>query len=316
MRYRYDHHMHVVSPPMMKMLKEKDLPILLGEDHSAQVILSWLDQAEFQKATILSAAYLWASPHISPPKENVEQLIREENHWTALQQALCPERLRGLMSFSPLDTEAALREMARCDEKEGLKGIKLHFDANGVDLMNPEHLRRVRPVFQEAARRQLPVLLHYGIKDDPEEPGGISPEALDLFLEEIFFKAPGLKMQFAHGIGLFSRDTEASFRRLITRRREHREIAYNVWIDISAALVDQATAEYYEGLLSATPEEEFRRIAERLREFGMERVLFGSDFDASPTLNPRDYSRFVRENLPLSPEEMERLFTNPGPFWE
>ncbi len=183
-------------------------------------------------------------------------------------------------------------------------------------MLNTDHLEQIRPVFREAGRQTLPILLHYGIQDEPESPGSITSQTLDVFMEELLLPHPGLKVQFAHGIGIYSEETKTPFRHLCSLRKARLEIRNRTWTDISATLVDKATERHYDGLLKATPGHDFKRIAERLREFGLDHVLFGSDFYASPTLNPLDYSRFVEANLPLTSVEMEKLFTNPGPFWE
>lgn len=319
MTRRYDHHVHIASPGILEMVRGQDLPgFCAGNDGemTARGVLSWLDRAKIDRAVVISSAFSWSSEAYEVPDGDLEDRIREENTWAADQRALYPERLKCLMSFNPLHTEMALREMARCADELGMDGIKLHFNGNGVNILKPEHLERVRPVFREAARRGLPILLHYGIQNVPNDPGSITPEALDIFVEEILLQSPGLKIQFAHSIGLFSEATEATFHHLTDLRGRNREVAENTWVDISATLVDEATARHYEGILNVTPPQDFKRIAKALRDFGLDHVLFGSDFYVSPTMNPRDYSRFVRENLPLTETEMEAIFTNPGPFWK
>lgn len=314
----YDHHVHVASPKILEVARKQAISELcaeMDEGMTATVVLSWLNRARIDRAIIISSAFNWGSNAYTIPDRELESHIREENSWVAGQRDLCPERLKCLMSFNPLHTEIALHEMARCTDELGMDGVKLHFNNNGVDILNPEHRERVCPVFQEAARRDLPILLHYGIQNAPDKLGSITPEALDLLIEELFLPSPGLRIQFAHGIGLFSETTEAAFRHLTKLRRRNREVAENIWTDISAALVDEVTARHYEGLLNVTPRRDFKRIADALRDFGLDHVLFGSDFYSSPTLNPLDYSRFVRRNLPLAEMEMETLFSNPGPFW-
>lgn len=319
MTHRYDHHMHIASPKILEVVRRQDMPGFCAENDeemTAAAVLSWLDRAGMDRAVVISSAFSWGSNSYTVPDGELEVRIREENSWVAGQRSLCSERLKCLMSINPLHTEMALREIARCTDELGMDGIKLHFNGNGVDILNPEHLERIRPVFGEAARRDLPILLHYGIQNAPDDPGSITPEALDVFVEELLLQSPGLKVQFAHCIGLYSEATESTFRHLIKLRRCHREVAENVWVDISATLVDETTARQYEGILNVTPAQDFKRIAGRLQEFGVDHVLFGSDFYVSPTMNSLDYSRFVRDNLPLTEPEMEMIFTNPGPFWQ
>lgn len=316
--FRYDHHVHIASPKILEEFRRQEIPdFWAGTDDqmTAQGVLSWLDRAGMDRAVILSSGFSWGNPLFALSDEELEARTRAENTWAAAQRNADPDRLKCLMSFHPLHTKSALREMARCRDELGMEGIKLHFNACGVDILDPEHLDRLRPVFREAGRRSLPILLHYGIQDEPNSRGSITPDALDVFMEELLLPHPGLKVQFAHGIGIYSEATETPFRHLCSLRKARPEIRDRTWTDISATLVDEATERHYSGLLKATPGHEFKRIAERLRAFGLDHVLFGSDFYASPTLNPLDYSRFVKANLPLTSVEMEKLFSNPGPFW-
>src|SRR5690606_1519686 len=47
-----------------------------------------------------------------------------------------------------------------CRTELKLDGIKLHHNANQVYLTEPEHLAKVKSVFEYAARHRLPILLH------------------------------------------------------------------------------------------------------------------------------------------------------------
>lgn len=319
----YDNHMHILSPLMIDTIGKE----LCGEmgmdivqepegDRSAYAVVMWLDKAGFTKGTMISSAFTWTTSAMNIPEEETEHRVREENNWAATQQKRYPGRVRSIMSFNPMETEMAIREMDRCSDVLKMGGIKLHFDANKVDLLEPEHVERVRPVFQHAASKGLPLLVHYGIKNNPLDKGSICPEAMDIFFREIFHKSPGLRVQFAHCIGLYSKATEDSFLHLTDIRRRDPLAANNIWVDISAMFVDSITEAYYQGLLPLTRRDDHDRIAQRLRDFGLERVVFGSDYSASPTLNPYDYSNFLREKSSLSESELEGIFSNPGPFWE
>ncbi len=317
---RFDHHMHIASLQVIRALGKQPgvKPRYAGvnpRDSSSLGIVSSLDEAGFDRAVIISAAYLWGTAFLPVKKARVISYMRDENNWTAGQWKRFPDRLVWLMSVNPLLTDTALAEIDRFRKYPGIAGIKMHFNANGVDLLRPEHLEKLLPVFREAERCRLPVLLHYGMGKDPETPGSISIEALEILIREILLPLPELKLQLAHCCGLYSKATEHVFGRLSERIKKDPGLRNRVWVDISAVMIDGATAATYKGLLSPTAGEDFTRISTALRNFGLDHVLFGSDYSASPTMNPRDYSRFVAENSDFSQQELETVFSNPGPFF-
>ena len=280
MRTYYDNHMHIISPGLIKTLgpeKIREGGLNLDQEpagnRSAYAVVSWLDKAGFSKGLMISSAYSWTTGILQIPDNEKQQGMREENNWAAGEQARYPERVRSIMSFDPLDTEGAIGEMDRCSDHFGMKGIKLHFDANGVDLLEPEHVERIRPIFQHAAAKGLPFLIHYGIRNNPSDKGSVCPEAMDIFFREIFQRSPGLQVQFAHCIGLYSEATESAFLRLTEIRRKNPEAEKNIWVDISAMFVDETTAAYYDdiikGILPVTGREDHERMANRLRDFGL-----------------------------------------------
>ncbi len=67
-----------------------------------------------------------------------------------------PKRFVGLFVLPLQDVDASLRELERCVERLGMKGMLLYSNLNGSFPDEP----RFHPVFQEARRRGLPILLH------------------------------------------------------------------------------------------------------------------------------------------------------------
>jgi hypothetical protein len=62
--------------------------------------------------------------------------------------------------IDPLKTYA-LAEIARCAEDPNLQnGLKLHFGNSDVDLDNPEHVQKVRKVFQAASTHRMAITVH------------------------------------------------------------------------------------------------------------------------------------------------------------
>ena len=67
-----------------------------------------------------------------------------------------PDRIFGLMVLPLQNMDASLQEMERCVNRLGMKGILLYSNLDGRFPDEPEF----RPLFAEAERRGLPILLH------------------------------------------------------------------------------------------------------------------------------------------------------------
>lgn len=67
-----------------------------------------------------------------------------------------PQRFFGLMVLPLQDMNASLQELDRCSTRLRMKGILLYSNLNGAFPDEP----RFRPLFAEAERRGLPILLH------------------------------------------------------------------------------------------------------------------------------------------------------------
>jgi uncharacterized protein len=75
----------------------------------------------------------------------------------------------------------------------------------------------------------------------------------------------------------------------------------NVWFDATAVVRP-----------SMSPDD-LQRIATRIRQIGVERVLYGSDAAANPLMYPKaGWSAFQR--LPLTPAELRVVATNIPPY--
>lgn len=310
---RTDNHMHVESRYLVTQMKAGGFgfdqePV---DNRSADAILMYLEAAGFERGTVLSGGYLCGAPFLPYcPDRDLELRVRRENNFAALQAARHPERLRALMSFDPLQ-DFALREIERCAEL-GMAGIKLHFACNQIDVANPKHLEKLRAAFKGAAEKDLPLLVHYRGFAGPYD-----PESFRTFMDEVVLKSPGVEVQFAHctGYGDFDGETEAVFRALIDYRNDHPELADHLWVDMSGTMIDEVTAREYPDFFKESTDGDLTRLAQALRDWGLDRTLFGSDYAASRSMNTRDYSRLVLERLPLSEKETEELFSNTGPFW-
>jgi predicted alpha/beta superfamily hydrolase/predicted TIM-barrel fold metal-dependent hydrolase len=260
--------------------------------HSAEQLVALLDDAGIGRAVVLSDAYFFDSPEIGVPDPYDE--VRAENDWTAEQVARFPDRLTGFCSFNPL-AAYAVAELDRCASK-GLAGLKIHFGVSAVDLKNAAHVEQVRRVVAAANRLELPVIVH--VRADRT----YGREHAEIFLKQIVASAPDVVVQVAHlwgGEG-FSADALAVYAEAVARGDRETK---NLYFDVAeSALVAKASPE------------NLTIMAARIREIGLDRILFASDGPVPESLAPLEAWKDFRANVPLTEPEFRAIAGNVAPY--
>jgi predicted TIM-barrel fold metal-dependent hydrolase len=281
-----DHHQYVYSPAAAAFMSATSAmhPV------SAQDLIPQLDAAGIERAAVLSVAYVYGQPARSLAEEYAR--VRAENDWAARQAAEYPERLVALCSVDPL-RDYALAELARCAASpEFGRGIKLQPASGGALLDDPQQVERLRRVFRSANARGMAIVLQL------QETG---VREARLLLEQLLPHAPDVPVQVAYtGDKPGARDASAQLAALAVladaaARRDPR--MRHVWVDV--------TAFARPGLSAA----DARRLVRRLRQVGMERVLYGSDTEIGTDVRPRDAWAAFR-SLPLTDAEAARVANN------
>ncbi|WP_409266988.1 amidohydrolase family protein [Massilia sp. BHUDP2] len=281
-----DHHQYVYSPAAAAFMSATSAmhPV------SAQDLIPQLDAAGIERAAVLSVAYVYGQPARSLAEEYAR--VRAENDWAARQAAEYPERLVALCSVDPL-RDYALAELARCAASpEFGRGIKLQPASGDALLDDPQQVERLRRVFRSANARGMAIVLQL------QETG---VREARLLLEQLLPHAPDVPVQVAYtGDKPGARDASAQLAALAVladaaARRDPR--MRHVWVDV--------TAFARPGLSAA----DARRLVRRLRQVGMERVLYGSDTEIGMDVRPRDAWAAFR-SLPLTDAEAARVANN------
>lgn len=256
------------------------------EPVSGQDLLKALDAAGIGRAAVLSDAY-WFDAGNGPADYDK---VRAENDWTAIEAAKAKGRLVAFCSFNPLRTHA-LPELARCASK-GLRGVKLHFQSSAVDLLNPEHLRKVKSVFRAANRLGMPIIVHARGGDSYGEAHA------RVLLSELVTAAPDTLIQVAHlwGGGAFSKGALEVYASAVGARLPQLK---NVYFDISDA--------------ASVSDEDLPLVAQSIRTIGLDRIFYGSDALGGHA-GPREAWSTVRKRLPLSDAEFARIALNVAPY--
>lgn len=291
-----DHHQHLLSPTLAGRLLEESGPV------TADRLIAQLDHAGIQRAAVLSLAYALGSPSLRGDDEYAQ--VRAENDWTGHQVAKYPNRLRALCSVNPL-REYALTEVERCANSLGLRhGLKLHFANSQVDLRNAEHVEQLRRVFRAANTRRMPLVVHVWTGDQRIGTPYGRVEAR-IFLNEVLPSAPDIPIQIAHlagaGPGLDAGSKEA----------------LAVLADAVSAADPRTRNLYFDVTTNVTMRTsiaEARLIAARLRQIGLQRILYGSDLGIGRNPPARQSWAAFRAMLPLTDTEFTTIANSIAPY--
>jgi predicted TIM-barrel fold metal-dependent hydrolase len=291
-----DYHQHLFSPAAGALVTGN--PNSPGI--SAGNLIALLDAAGIKRALVLSVAYTWGKASRAPV-ENEYEHVKAENDWTAQQVAQYPDRLRAFCSFNPLKPYA-LEELARCHKDRQLRyGLKLHFGNSDVDLDNLNDVAQVRKVFKAANGYRMPIVVHLRTSIDNQRKYGA--DQARVFLNQLLAAAPNVQVQIAHlaGAGGYDATTDSALSVFTDAIAKHDSRMKNVWFDTTAVVRPNMSPD------------ELERIAARIRQIGVKRVLYGSDAAASPLTYPKaGWAAFQR--LPLTEAEFRSIASNITPY--
>ena len=293
-----DHHQHLFSPAIAALLATGSAgpPAITARD-----VVALLDSAGIRRALVLSVAYMVGSPARTVADEYAR--VRTENDWTGAQAAQYPDRLRAFGSFNPLK-EYALDELARCAGNPNLRhGIKLHFGNSDVQLDNPAHVEQLRRVFRAANEHRMAIVVHLRASISRQRPYGAAQARV--FLEHLLPLVPDIPVQVAHlagsGPGYDDSPADSAMAVLAEAVEQVDPRTGQLWFDVATVVnlnISPANAAL---------------VARRIRQVGVERILYGSDAAVGDNLRPRQgWAAFRR--LPLMEDEFARIASNVAPY--
>jgi len=291
-----DHHHHLFSPAVGKIS-----PTL--RPMNALELVKMLDQAGIGRAVVLSLGYQYGNPN-KPVVPDEYSAVKAENDWTAAQIAPFADRLRGFCGLNPLK-QYALEEISRCARIPQLRfGLKLHFGNSDVDLTNPEHVKKLQPVFAAANERRMAIVVHMRSSVTAKRPYG--ERSARAFLNEVLPLAPDVPVQIAHLAGAGGYDDPAI------------DEALAVFVDAIANRDPRMKNVYFDasGVIGVEkPTGKLDLIAARIRQIGVDRVLYGSDGAQPPEYTPKKAWEAFRR-LPLNDAEFRIIANNRAPYMD
>jgi predicted TIM-barrel fold metal-dependent hydrolase len=171
-----------------------------------------------------------------------------------------------------------------------------------VDVENPQHVERLRAVFHAANENRMAIVVHIRSTLSRQRPYGAAQARA--FLDNVLPSAPDIAVQIAHLAGAGGYDDPAV------------DEALGVYADAIAARDPRMTHVYFE-VSGVAGVGEWRgkadRIATRIRQLGIGRILYGSDSAVGPGRKPAEAWASFRE-LPLSREELRAIAANVAPY--
>jgi predicted TIM-barrel fold metal-dependent hydrolase len=265
----------------------------IQEPITAERLIAMLDAAGIRRAAVLSEAFWFDSPLLSV--EDRYTKVRAENDWTAREAAKYPGRLISFCSFNPL-ASYALEELQRCASSGSFKGLKLSFAMSKVDLKNPDHVAKVRRVFELANHYKLAIVAHV------REGENYGREHAEIFLNQLALAAPDVPIQIAHlwGGEAFSEDGLAAYADAVSAGHPATK---NLYFDVAEV-----------ARTAAGSDKILKIVAERIRQIGLGRVLYGSDAALNGRLTPRQAWAQFRMDVPLTDEEVGTIARNVAPY--
>jgi predicted TIM-barrel fold metal-dependent hydrolase len=264
---------------------------------TAEYLVALLDSAHIRRALVLSIAYQFGPDRDEKPGEYPK--VRAENDWTAEQAAKFPDRLRAFCSFNPLRSYA-LEELDRCARGGKARGIKLHFGNSGVDLGQATDVAAIANVFRAANERKLPIIVHFA----PRGSVRYGRAFAQTFFDKVLAVAPGITVQIAHlaSQGRLDANSDSALSVFVERIAAHDPRTKNLWFDVATAVTPEISAK------------NAARIAMRIRQLGVGRILYGSDTPDKDHLTPRKGWAAFHDMLPLSDPEFRTIANNVPPY--
>ena len=280
-----DYHQHLISPAFA--------PIVNGPERDGAALVRELDAAGIERAVVLSVGYSFADERKA--LNDPDRLTREQNDWTSAEVAKNPRRLIGFCSANPL-RPVALQELERCLGLPGMIGVKLHFGNAGISLRDAAHLALIQQVFALAQRRRAPVLVHMRAR------GGTNYGAEDaqILLDKVIPVAPDIEIIVAHlgasspGFPAQNDSVMAVFGAAVERNDPRMA---NIYFDVAA----NVTADMTPAVAAL--------VAQRIRQVGTRRVLYGSDLSAPGGSIAKGWEIF-RTKVPLTAAELQQIAIN------
>lgn len=218
------------------------------------------DSIGVKRAIVISTAF---------SKMSYKDYARTQNAFVARQVAANPSRLAGACAVNPL-SDWARTELKKCHQ-EGLKVLKIHTIASGLELKYRSHQQILKEILTQAAKFNFTVIIHGNF---PRKKHGNDAARLLALLTQF----PQIRFIIGHMLGM-------EFELLKDFNHP------NFLVDVSGVPIWMKKMEQKKNLVSF------------MRSMGIHKFIFGSDW---PVYHPAEMLKAMQE-LPLSDSEYEAV---------
>lgn len=166
-----------------------------------------------------------------------------------------------------------------------------------MNLDIEEHVQRTAAVFAAANAHGMAIVVHAHANIDHNRPYGAKEARV--FLRALLPAAPDVTVQIAHlaGGGKYDRAVDEALGVYVNALRRGDPRVRHLYFDASIVEPSKRSAAL---------------LTKRMRQIGMDRILFGSD-TPFPGNGPREYLERWHK-LPLTPEEFQQIESNIAPY--
>ena len=292
-----DVHTHLLSADLAEI--GFDTPVGTPASDADDLVLR-LDEANIERAVILSLAYIDGIPGAA---------MRAENDWVSSEVAKFPERLIGFCGINPLQ-ESGIEEVDRCLELPGMFGLKINVAGSRLDMGIDDHIGALSAVFDKARERDAPILIHLSSHLGRALFGKEFENAVSVIANH-----PAVRVVLAHCTARFDYDRDSRFEAWLEVLDANPPVLNpdNLFMDLSFCL------EFWKDAPLSGKE----LMVGRFKKWGMERVFFGSDyldarFSMASTYGPAETPKKALDTLvtfPFTQEEIDLILNNDASAW-
>ncbi len=295
-----DNHVHLMSPGLIADWKALGIPFS-NPDYYYSDIDSILTRNNADFISLVGMGYVYENPEYYPGTD-VYNRLREENDYLLKTSQGYEARVVPYFAVDPLK-EYALKEIERCLKINEQAGLKLHFNASQVYLTEAEHLKKIKPIFELAAIRRIPILLHF---DNGHPKFGKAD--VEILVDSVLKDLDTVRMNIAHfgtsgGFNEKTKDVIETFIELYdTGRIPERHL---LKFDISAVALDKNS----EGIKKLS-KSEFRELKLYCEGLGYDKIIFGTDY---PLYTSQAYLKVLKVKLALPDSILHKIVDNQDP---
>ena len=291
----HDKHVHIMSPQLISLWKSMGIQFSKAEYYYSDIDTIF-NATKAQSVSLISMAYVYSSEEFGGNSENIEEMVRNENNYLAYAKLKHPNKIKAFYGIDPLQG-FALSEIKRCHIELNLDGIKLHHNASQVYLTEPDHLGRVKSIFEYASKNRIPILMHF---DNSHQKFGKTD--VKILADSVLAGLEHVNLQIAHfgtsgGFNQKTKDVIDAFIELF--QAKHSISKHKITFDISAVCLDKDA----DGVSKLTTKE-FDELATYCKKLGFERIVFGTDY---PLYRSDEYLNLLIKKMKLTKDEINNL---------